>query len=128
MAFAACYVSVPIDNRRRRLERAGDGRGWMTKRLVALGLTLLACGPAAAQTTPPAAAAPAAPAAHAASDLASKLINVPGTTWTVYGPGQTNKRLETGGPQNYPAVHVAVTQKGKNAWDVGAVSPVAKPI
>ena len=97
----------------------------MSKRLAALCLAVFAWGPATAQTTPP---APAAPAAPAAPDLSSKQINVSGTNWTVYGPGQTNKRLETGGPQNYPAVRVDVTQKGKNPWDVGALSPVTKPI
>jgi hypothetical protein len=95
----------------------------MYKLLGPLLIAILACGPAAAQPAPT-----PAPAAPAANDLSSKLVNVPGTSWNVYGPGQTNKRLETGGPQNYPAVHVEVTQKGRNPWDVGAVSPVAKPI
>jgi hypothetical protein len=102
----------------------------MKKRLAALCLAALclaafACGPAAAQ---PAAAAPPAPAAPGASDLNLKLINVFGTNWTVYGPGQTNKRLENDGPKGYPAIRVSVTQKGKNPWDAGAVSPIAKPI
>jgi hypothetical protein len=104
----------------------------MTKRLVALCLAVLACGPAAAQAAPaqptPSQPAPAAPAAAPANDLSSKLINVPGTNWTVYGPGQANKRLETDGPKGYPEIRVTVAQKGKNPWDAGAVSPIAKPI
>jgi hypothetical protein len=96
----------------------------MKKKVIPLLLAAIASGPAIGQA-PPAAPAPAAPARI---DLASKVINVPGTSWTVYGPGQTNKRLETDGPQGYPAVRVTVTQKGKNAWDVGAVSPVAKGV
>jgi hypothetical protein len=101
----------------------------MTKRVAALCLAIFACGPAAAQTAPaaPAPAAPAAPTAPA-NDLSSKLINVPGTVWTVYGDGQTNKRLETDGPKGYPAIRVTVARKGKNPWDAGAVSPIAKPI
>src|SRR4051794_5018427 len=104
----------------------------MTKRFAALCLTVLACGPAAAQPAPappaPSTPAPAAPAAKPAVDLSSKLINVPGTVWTVYGPGQTNKRLETDGPKGYPEIRVTVAKKGANPWDAGAVSPVAKPI
>lgn len=61
-------------------------------------------------------------------DLNSKLINSPLADWTIYGPGQTNKRIETGGPKGYPAYQVNVTQVGKNAWDVGAVSVVPKPV
>jgi hypothetical protein len=96
----------------------------MTQRLILLLLSAAASSAAVAQ---PPAAAPA-PAASAASGLASKLINVPGTIWNVYGPNQTNKRLETEGPQAYPAVRVTVARKGVNAWEAGAVSPVAKPI
>ena len=96
----------------------------MKPRLTLL-LLMAASSPLLAQ--PPAAPAPA-PAAPAGGGLASKLINVPGTVWNVYGSNQTNKRLETGGPQNYPAVQVTVTKKGANAWDAGAISPVAKPV
>lgn len=97
----------------------------MKKRLGLLAAFLL-CGPIsslAAQTPP---AAPAAPAKSV--NLAEKLINAPGTNWTVYGAGQTNKRLETDGPQGYPCVRATVTQKGANPWDAGAVSPVQKAI
>ena len=100
----------------------------MSKRLVALCLAAFACAPAAAQPAQPPAATPAAPAASASHDLSSKLINVPGTVWTVYGPGQTNKRLETDGPKGYPEIRVTVAKKGANPWEAGAVSPVAKPI
>ena len=61
-------------------------------------------------------------------DLNSKLINAPDSNWTIYGPGQTNARLETGGPKGYPAYQVNVTQVGKNPWDVGGVSVVPKPV
>ena len=98
------------------------------KRAVALLLLIaLPAGGAAAQPGAGTAPAPAAPA-PAPLDLKSKLINVPGTNWNVYGPGQTNKRLETDGPKGYPAIRVTVTQKGANAWDAGAVAPIAKAI
>src|SRR5436305_13507135 len=100
----------------------------MNKGLIVLLATMCASAAAAQTGSGTAPAAPAAPAASAPLDLKTKLINAPGTTWPVYGPGQTNKRLETDGPKGYPEVRVTVTQKGKNAWDAGAVSPVAKPI
>jgi hypothetical protein len=61
-------------------------------------------------------------------DLSSKLINIPDSNWNAYGPDQTSKRLEKGGPQNYPALEVSVSRASKNAWDDGAVSPVPKAI
>lgn len=94
------------------------------KKSLGLLLAFLAYGPAYAQTPP---AAPPS-SGHASGSLASKLINTPGTNWNVFGTGQTNKRLETDGPQGYPCVRVTVTQKGKNAWDAGAVSPVEKAV
>jgi hypothetical protein len=85
-------------------------------------LGALAAVPAAAQ--PPA----AAPAAPAANDLSSKLINIPGTSWTVYGPNQASKLLDKEGPKGYPALRVTVSRPGKNAWEAGAVSVVPKPV
>jgi hypothetical protein len=99
----------------------------MGKRLRLLILPALAWGPAYAQAPQTAPAAPATPPAPA-NDLSSKLINVPGTNWTVYGPGQTNKTLPNDGPKGYPAIRVTVTAKGKNPWDAGAVSPIPKAI
>jgi hypothetical protein len=87
-------------------------------------LAALAAVPAAAQ---PPAAAPA-PAPPAASSLDSKLINVPGTSWNVYGPDQASKLLEKEGPKGYPALRVTVSKAGRNAWDAGAVSVVPKPV
>lgn len=81
---------------------------------------------ASAQTPPP--APPSAPSAPPAFDLNSKLISAPDTNWNIYGPDQTNKRLETGGPKGYPAYEVAVAKPSKNAWDGGAVSVVPKPV
>lgn len=82
--------------------------------------------PAAVQAQPP--TPPAAAPAPGVVDLASKLINVPGTSWNVYGPDQAAKRLETEGPKGYPAIRVTVSKAGRNAWDAGAVSVVPKPV
>jgi hypothetical protein len=89
-------------------------------------LAAAAATPAAAQPGP-AAPAPATPP-PAAIDLNSKLINVPGTNWNVYGENQAAKRLEKEGPKGYPAIRVTVARAGKNAWDAGAVSVVPKPV
>ena len=61
-------------------------------------------------------------------DLASKLINTPDSNWNAYGPDQTSKKLDKGGPQNYPAVEVTVSKASANAWDDGAVSAIPHPI
>ena len=90
------------------------------KHLISL-IALMSTIPAVAQTAP-------TPATPAASKLSDKLINIPGTNWNIYGTGQTNAREESGGPQGYPAIKVMVPAKTKNAWDVGALSPITKPI
>jgi len=76
-----------------------------------------------AAQTPPAAPAPAAQA-----DANSKLVNIPGVAWNIYGPGQTNSYDDKGGPAGYPVTHVKVNQAGTNAWDAGAISPLNKPV
>lgn len=93
-------------------------------------LSVIAAAPALAQSdVAPAPAGPAGPAAPGgAADLNSRLINVPGTSWTVYGPDQIARRLEKEGPKGYPAIRVTVAKAGKNAWDAGAVSAVPKPV
>jgi hypothetical protein len=44
-------------------------------------------------------------------DLNSKLINAPDSNWTIYGPGQTNTRLEQG-DQRLSRLSGDVTQSG----------------
>ena len=90
---------------------------------IALGVAALV--QAAAPTSTPAPAP--APQPHA-FDLNSKLINTPDSVWNVYGPDQSSKRIEKGGPQNYPAYEVSVSRRSANAWDDGAVSPIPKAI
>ena len=91
--------------------------------IAAAGLASFAA-PGAAQT----AAAPPAPAATAQPDIMSKAINVPGVNWQVYGPNQTAKPVKTQGVPGNGALHVEVTAKGGNPWDVGGLSPIQKPI
>lgn len=88
-------------------------------RTRALALLAALTGPGlGAQTTPPAAPA-------SAND---RLVNIPGTPWQLYGPGQTGKVDDKGGPQGYPLTQVTVTAVGKNPWDAGANAPLTKPI
>jgi hypothetical protein len=97
----------------------------MIGREIALATGLIYAASAAAQTAP----APAAQAGQNTQDrLADKMINALGSDWYVYGAGQTNEKLPTGGPKAYPAVRVTVAAKSNNPWDVGAVSPLTKPI
>src|SRR3954467_7518192 len=104
-------------------------------RFLSLLPRLAAAAPSPAAPPPPAPPARQAPAdpppatpAAAAIDLNSKLINVPGMSWNVYGENQAAKRLEKEGPKGYPAIRVTVAKAGKNAWDAGAVSVVPKPV
>jgi hypothetical protein len=89
-------------------------------RLTLAATAAIFAGPALAQ--PPAAPGPTA------GGLDTKLINVPGTSWTIYGPNQTAKRLETDGPKGYPAIRATIARAGKNAWGAGAISLVPKPV
>jgi hypothetical protein len=86
--------------------------------LIAAALLQTAAPPPAAQAAPP--------PGH--FDLNSKLINTPDSNWTVYGPDQANKKIDKGGPQNYPAIEVKVSKPGANAWADGAVSPIPKAV
>ena len=71
---------------------------------------------------------PSAPAQSQSSDLNSKLIKTPDSNWIIYGPDQSSKRIEKGGPKGYPAYEVSVAKPATNAWDDGAVSIIPKPI
>lgn len=55
-------------------------------------------------------------------DIMKKAVNVPGTNWSVYGPGQTVKKLKDDGVPGGEVLRATVTTKGANAWDVGASS------
>jgi hypothetical protein len=79
---------------------------------AALGVTALALVPTGSAQT---------------GDILQKAINTPGVAYSVYGAGQANKPVKAdvvGGR----AIQVVVTATGGNVWDVGASSPIAKPI
>ena len=100
-----------------------------TQLLAAGSVALLAAAGPDQTATPPASAAVAQAPAAGTGRLSDKLVNDPRTAmWTVYGTGQTSEVLPTGGPQNYPATRVTVRNRGAHAWDVGAGSPLTKPI
>jgi len=89
-----------------------------------LPIVLLAA-PAAAQTAPP---AKAPPPAGTTGTILDKAINLPGSNWQVYGPNQASKMTKTTGIPGNQAMRVQVTAKGANPWDVGALSPIQKPV
>lgn len=95
---------------------------------ILAGLAAFATAPSGAQPAPPPAATPAPAASAPANDLNSKLINVPGTSWNVYGPNQTAKLLDKEGPKGYPAIRATMTKPGKTAYEAGAVSVVPKAV
>lgn len=57
-----------------------------------------------------------------------EVLNEPSANWNVYGPGQTHKGKRDKAVQGGGAMHVDIPAKPANAWDVGASSPIAKPI
>lgn len=59
---------------------------------------------------------------------AEEMLNEPSANWNVYGPGQTHKGRRDKAVQGGGAMRVDVPAKPANAWDVGASSPIAKPI
>ena len=76
-------------------------------------------------------ATPAPTPAPAASDnILDKAVNKPGASWTVYGANQKTKLMNepNSGVPGDQFVRATVTAKGANAWDVGASSPIQKPI
>ena len=80
----------------------------------AFGLAL----PAAAQTVDP----------LQSPELIKKVINRPGTAWTFYGAGLTNKVMKDADLPGGEYIRATVSQKGANAWDAGASYDVDKAI
>ncbi len=79
---------------------------------AALGVAALASVPAGSAQT---------------GDILQKAINTPGVAYSVYGAGQTSKPVKAdvvGGR----ALQIVVAAPGTHGWDVGASSPIAKPI
>lgn len=89
-----------------------------------IALAVAGSAPIQAQTTP----APAPEKKDAAGSILDKAVNKPGTDWAVYGANQTIKALTDGDVPGGQVIRATVTAKGTNAWDVGASSPIQKPI
>lgn len=79
-------------------------------------------GLAQAQTAAP------APAPAASDNILDKAINKPGANWTVYGTNQKTKLMNEPGVPGNQFFRATITAKGANAWDIGANSPIQKPI
>lgn len=71
-------------------------------------------------------------AASAASgqgdDILAKAINKPGANYTVIGTTQTSRWIKDGKVAGGQAMRIEVSAAGANAYDVQAVSPLAKAI
>ena len=57
-----------------------------------------------------------------------KAVNKVGANWSFYGTGQSSKMMKDADVAGGQFVRVTVTAKGANVWDVGAISPIQKPI
>jgi hypothetical protein len=85
----------------------------------ALALVLaLAAAPVAAETIDP----------LQSETLIRKVINEPGTAYTFYGGGMTQKSMKDPEIPGGVFVRVDVSQKGGHPWDVGGGYPILKPI
>jgi hypothetical protein len=60
--------------------------------------------------------------------ILDKAINKPGANWAIYGANQSNKAMKDPSLQGGQFIRATVTAKGANPWDVGANSPIQKPI
>jgi hypothetical protein len=85
----------------------------------ALALVLaLAAAPVAAETIDP----------LQSETLIKKLINEPGTAYTFYGGGMTQKSIKDADLPGGVFVRVDVSKKGDHPWDIGGGYPILKPI
>jgi hypothetical protein len=85
----------------------------------ALALVLaLAAAPVAAETIDP----------LQSETLIKKVINEPGTAYTFYGGGMTQKRMKDPDLPGGAFVRVDVSQKGAHPFDAGGGYPINKPI
>jgi hypothetical protein len=75
-----------------------------------------------------AASADAKTAPGKAEGLIDKAVNRPGTSWNFYGANYKVKVAKASGIPGEQAVHVIVSAKGANPWDIGATSDTVKPV
>ncbi len=60
-------------------------------------------------------------------DILQTAINTPGVSYSVYGAGQTNKPVKADVVDGH-ALQITIPAATPNVWDVGASSPITKPI
>ena len=60
--------------------------------------------------------------------LVKKVINDPGTAYTFYGPGMTQKTMKDADIPGGMFVRVEVSQRGAHPWDSGGSYQINKPI
>jgi hypothetical protein len=89
--------------------------------VIAAALCAVA-GPILAQSATP------SPAPAASDNILDRAVNKPGASWTIYGANQTSKVMKDPSVQGGQFVRATISAKGANAWDVGASSPIQKPI
>lgn len=90
----------------------------MKKLALAVALGLCAAAPAFSETIDP----------LQSETLIKKAINEPGTAYTFYGSGMTQKQMKDPDVPGGVFVRVDVSQKGAHPWDVGGSYPILKPI
>ncbi|MCU6453808.1 hypothetical protein LPN01_06935 [Sphingomonas sp. A2-49] len=66
-------------------------------------------------------------AAAQSGDILQKAINTPAVAYSFYGPGQTSKPVKADVAGGH-ALQVTIEAPGATVWQVGASSPIAKPI
>ena len=84
----------------------------------ALALAVIAAAPAVAQTVDP----------LQSETLIKKVVNRPGTAWTLYGGGLTTKTMKDPDLPGMQFSRATVAEKGKNPWDAGAGYDIDRPI
>jgi hypothetical protein len=90
----------------------------MKKLALGVALGLIAAAPAFSETIDP----------LQSETLIKKVINEPGTAYTFYGGGMTQKTMKDSDIPGGTFVRVDVSQKGGHPWDVGGGYPIIKPI
>ena len=90
----------------------------MKKLALGVALGLLATAPVFSQIVDP----------LQSDTLIKKTINEPGTAYTFYGSGYTQKQMKDADLPGGVFVRIDVSQKGGHPWDVGGGYPILKPI
>jgi len=90
----------------------------MTKFALGVAVGLLAAAPVFSEIVDP----------LQSETLIKKTVNDPGTAYTFYGPGMTQKQMKDPDVPGGVFVRVDVSAKGAHPWDVGGSYQILKPI